>query len=112
SPPPSPRSLPQGPHLRLQYDSVALRLFDEARFQYTALPPAEVGRLLRWGGRDPDVRLAAAGSLAPINRWRPVLWDPWWWGPPYYPGYLPPRLDDVLGQALPVGPVQPDPPLP
>jgi hypothetical protein len=89
----------------LQFDYGDLRLFDEERFQYTAIPPGDVGRLLRWGGRDPDARLATASSS--LYWRRPGYWSPWWWGPPYYWDYPPPRLDDVLGQALPVGTLQP-----
>ncbi|MBI4011796.1 MAG: hypothetical protein HY359_05780 [Candidatus Rokubacteria bacterium] len=104
-----------GSALPIGYDYGDLRLFDEARFQYTALPPADVGRLLRWGEGEPEVRLAAAGAaVAPLHwRHRPLFWDPWWdpwWGgPPYYPSwpYAPPRVDDVLTQALPVGTLQP-----
>ncbi len=104
-----------GSALPIGYDYGDLRLFDEARFQYTALPPADVGRLLRWGEGEPGVRLAAAGTaVAPLHwRHRPFFWDPWWdpwWGgPPYYPSwpYAPPRVDDVLTQALPVGTLQP-----
>jgi len=91
----------------LQYDYGDLRLFDEARFQYTAIPPGDVGRLLRWGGRDPEARLAAAATSASLSWRRPGFWYPWWWGPPYYWDYWPPRSDDILGQALPAGTLQP-----
>ena len=106
-----------GSALPFGYDYGDLRLFDEARFQYTAMPPADVGRLLRWGKAEPGVRLAAAGTIAVPVHWRhrplfwnPWWWDPWWWGPPYHPSgsyYPPPRVDDVLIQALPVGTLQP-----
>jgi hypothetical protein len=93
----------------LQYDYADLRLFDDQRFQYTALPPVEVGRLLRWSG--PDVLVAAAGTTLPHRRRavvRDPLWDPWWgwglWGWPY--PYWPVSLEDVLAQALPVGPLE------
>jgi hypothetical protein len=92
----------------LAYDYADLRLFDEGRFQYTALPPADVGRLLRWGEGEPAPVLLASRSGSYWHRrsrfWSPWWWDPWW-GAPYY--YVPPRLDDVLGQALPVGTLQP-----
>lgn len=104
--------------LPLQYDYADLRLFDEARFQYTALPPAEVERILRAAGAGEGVLTAAAEPVAaPILRrrfvrdpvrdpwwWGPPSWDPWWWYPPY--SYPPPRLDDVYLEALPVGTVQ------
>jgi hypothetical protein len=96
-----------GSPLPLAYDYGDLRLFDEGRFQYTAMPPADVGRILRWSDApSPGVVVAAAGTSASLRRGRrpvfghPFWWDPWWWGPPYY---APPRLDDVLTQALPVG---------
>jgi hypothetical protein len=92
----------------LSYDYADLRLFDEGRFQYTALPPADVGRLLRWGGgSEPAPVMVATRGRHWHGRsyfWNPWWWDPWW-GAPYY--YVPPRLDDVLGQALPVGTLQP-----
>jgi hypothetical protein len=88
----------------LQFDYADLRLFDEQRFQYNAIPPGDVTRLLRWGGRDPDARLAT--TSASIFWRRPGYWYPYWWGPPYYWDYAP-RLDDILGQALPVGTLQP-----
>lgn len=103
-----------GSALPLAYDYGDIRLFDEARFQYTAMPPADVGRILRWSGAAPPglpsgPMIAAAGTSVPLHRWRrplfrdPFWWDPWWWGPPYSPYWPPPRLDDVLTQALPVG---------
>jgi hypothetical protein len=92
----------------LVYDYADLRLFDEGRFQYTALPPADVGRLLRWGGASEPapVLLATRGGYwhRRSHFWSPFWWDPWW-GAPYY--YVPPRIDDVLSQALPVGALQP-----
>ena len=32
----------------VEYDYGGFRLFDDARFQYTALPPTEVVRIMRW----------------------------------------------------------------
>jgi hypothetical protein len=96
----------------LHYDYVDLRLFDDQRFQYTALPPVEVGRLLRWSG--PDILVAAAGPMLAHRRraviWDP-FWDPWWgwggWGWPYWPYWQAPlSVEDVLAQALPVGPLE------
>lgn len=94
------------------YEYGDLRLFDEARFQYTALPPAEVARILRYArGPGAEVRLAAAEAVAlPFHRRRPLFWDPWWWDPWWWPPALypvSPPVDDVLTQALPVGPLQP-----
>ena len=93
----------------MAYDYPDLRLFDDARYQYTALPPAEVERILRGSG-PPGGALAAwaAAGTAPLHRrwplWDPWWWDPWWgWPPAYAP---PPRLDEVFLQALPVGPLQ------
>ena len=96
----------------LEYDYPGFRLFDDSRFQYTALPPAEVERIFRWraGG---EVRLAATSSSPPILR-RRVVPDPtdWWWdrhgwyGWPWYsPGY--PAFRDVYLRALPMGALQP-----
>ncbi len=101
-----------GTTLTLRYDYADLKLFDEARFQYTALPPADVARILRAvGGTSPaaPVALAAAGlSSAPLHWRRPFSWDPWWWGNPSYPyAWPPPRHDDIFIQALPVGALDP-----
>ena len=102
-----------GSPLPLRYDYPDLKLFDEARFQYTALPPADVARILRAVGEtNPAARvaLAAAGtSSVPLHWRRPFFWDPWWWGPAYYPYpyYPPPRYDDIFVQALPVGVLDP-----
>jgi hypothetical protein len=83
----------------IQFAYGDLQLFDEERFQHTAMPPEDVGRLLRWGGRDPDARLAeASASVA----WRqPALWYPWWWGPPLLLGLraAPPRRGSRPGAA-------------
>jgi hypothetical protein len=96
----------------LRYDYDDLRLFDDERFQYTALPPVEVVRLLRWSGSRSLV--AAAGATLPHRRraviWDP-FWDPWWgwgyWGRPYWPYWdWPVSAEDVLTQALPVGPLE------
>jgi hypothetical protein len=104
--------LSNGATTPLEYDYPGFRLFDDARFQYTALPPAEVERILRWraGG---EVRLAATTSPTPILR-RRLVPDPtdWWWDrygwygwPWYYPGPLP--FGDVYLRALPMGTLQP-----
>ena len=104
-------SLSNGAVAPLHCDYTGFRLFDDARFQYTALPPAEVERILRWRA-DGEVRLAATGSPPPILRRRFVpdpYWDWWWWDrygwPWYYPG--PPSLGDVYVRALPMGTLQP-----
>jgi hypothetical protein len=103
----------------VEYDYPGFRLFDDSRFQYTALPPVEVEHILRWraGG---EVRLAATGSPPPIIRRRVVpapsdwWWDRYgwpygWYGWPYgwygWPGYAP--LGDVYVRALPMGALQP-----
>ncbi|HEV8307787.1 MAG TPA: hypothetical protein VGW35_08965 [Methylomirabilota bacterium] len=102
----------------LRYDYGDLRLFDTDRFQYTALPPIEVARILRAGwGRTPGavpgptVVAAAGASLGALHRrrfgWDPWEWGPPWWYPPYYPYPLPPSVDEVLREALPVGTLQP-----
>ena len=91
----------------VRYEYPDLRLFDEARFQYTALPPAEVGRILRWSEADGPVQVAAADRVIVPHTRRWLFWDPWWWGPPYYYYPPPPRLDDVMLQALAVGALQP-----
>jgi hypothetical protein len=103
----------------VQYDYTGFRLFDDSRFQYTALPPAEVERILRWRA-DGEARLAAIGSPPPILRRRIVpdpVWDSWWWDrygwygwPWYYPWYYPwpPPVGDVYLRALPMGTLQPD----
>lgn len=93
--------------LPVRSDYPDLRLFDEARFQYTALPPAEVGRLLQWSGADEPVRVAAAARVTVPHARRWLFWDPWWWSGPYPSLPPPPRLDDVMLQALPVGALQP-----
>ena len=101
--------LVNGTAVPLTYDYPDLRLFDQARFQYTALPPAEVGRILRGSGPAGGAVVAAASTgTAPLHRRWPLgdpwRWDPWWgWPPAYAP---PPRLDEVFLQALPVGPLQ------
>ena len=104
--------LSNGATTPLEYDYPGFRLFDDSRFQYTALPPAEVERLLRWraGG---EARLAATTSPPPILR-RRLIPDPtdWWWDrygwygwPWYYPGS--PPVGDVSLRALPMGALQP-----
>ena len=94
------------------FDHADLRLFDESRFQYTALAPVEVERILRAAGSltmpvDAPLRLAAAVEQPsqPVLRRRvvpPVYWDPWWSWPAYPYGWQP-RLDDIYLQALRVG---------
>ena len=95
----------------VDYDYESFRLFDDSRFQYTALPPIEVERILRWRAQG-EVRLAAMGS-PPIAVRRPVVVTTpgWWWGrygwwgwPWYYPGFPPPS--DIYLRALPVGTLQ------
>jgi hypothetical protein len=105
-------TLSNGAAAPLRYDYIDFRLFDDSRFQYTALPPAEVERILRWrsGGEE---RLAAVGA-PPVIRRRVVsdpYWDRWWgpyglhWWPWYYPGG--PITGDVYARALPMGMLQP-----
>lgn len=94
----------------VDFDFESFRLFDDSRFQYTALPPIEVERILRWRAQG-EVRLAAMGSRPPVVR-RPVVpvapgwWGPYgWWGWPwYYPGFPPPS--DIYLRALPMGALQ------
>jgi hypothetical protein len=95
----------------VDYDYESFRLFDDSRFQYTALPPVEVERILRWRAQG-EVRLAAMGSRPPVVH-RPVVpvapvwwWGPYgWWGWPwYYPGF--PPASDIYLRALPVGALQ------
>jgi hypothetical protein len=107
-------SLANGAPVPLHYDYRSFRLFDDSRFQYTALPPAEVERILRARVAGED-RLADAGSSSAPRRRRVVrepYWYSWGWppyawygGPWYYPGR--PFLDDVYLRALPEGPLQP-----
>lgn len=106
-------TLSNGAGAPVVYDYPDFRLFDDARFQYTALPPAEVERILRWrtGG---EARLAAISSPPPVIR-RRVAPDPsdWWWdrygwyGWPWYNPRRPP-VGDVYLRALPMGALQPD----
>jgi hypothetical protein len=105
-------SLTNGTTSPLHYDYGSFRLFDDSRFQYTALPPVEVERILRARAAVED-RLAAAGA-GPVLRRRTVIPDPYWypwdWGwyggwPWYYPA--PPPLEDIYLRALPAGPLQP-----
>jgi hypothetical protein len=106
-------TLSNGAAAPLRYDYIDFRLFDDARFQYTALPPVEVERILRWH-TGLEERLAAVGA-PPIIRRRVVpdlYWDRWWWEP-YgwygWPWYYPwvPYLGEVHARALPVGTLQP-----
>ena len=95
----------------IEYDYLGFRLFDDARFQYTALPPDEVERILRWRAAG-EVRLAAVSSPPPVLR-RRIVPEPsdWWWdrygwyGWPWYVG--PPAIGDVYLRALPMGALQP-----
>jgi hypothetical protein len=105
-------TLSNGAAVPLQYDYIGFRLFDDARFQYTALPPVEVERILRWSAGD-GVRLAATSSPPPVIRRRvgPEPTD-WWWDryrwygwPWYYPPY--PPTGDVYLRALPMGGLEP-----
>jgi hypothetical protein len=101
--------LSNGAAVPVSYEHAGVRLFDDARFQYTALPPEEVERILRSRGGE-DLRLAAAGSPPPVRRrvLRDPFWDWWWWdryGPPWY--YPPPSLEDLYLMALPMGVLQP-----
>ena len=98
----------------VDYDYVSFRLFDDARFQYTALPPIEVERILRSRAQG-DVRLAALSSPPPVLHRQvvpdvPVGWWGYGWGwwpgwPWYYPRY--PYLGDIYLHALAMGPLQP-----
>jgi hypothetical protein len=105
-------ALSNGAAAPLRYDYIDIRLFDDSRFQYTALPPEEVERILRWRS-DGDARLAAVGA-PPVIRRRVTpepIWDPWWhpygwygW-PWYYPGA--PLTGEIYARALPMGVLQP-----
>ncbi|HEY7142300.1 MAG TPA: hypothetical protein VIE44_19575 [Methylomirabilota bacterium] len=104
--------LSNGASAPLEYDYTGFRLFDDTRFQYTALPPVEVERILRWRSGT-EVRLAATSSPPPVMR-RRVIPDPgdWWWdrygwdGWPWYYPWLPP-IGDIYRRALPMGALQP-----
>jgi hypothetical protein len=105
-------TLVNGAAVPVQYDYVGFRLFDDARFQYTALPPAEVERILRWRAGD-GVRLAATSSPPPVIR-RRIVPQPtdWWWDrygwygwPWYYPPY--PPAGDIYLRALPMSGLEP-----
>ena len=105
-------TLSNGAAIPVEFDYIGFRLFDDARFQYTALPPVEVERILRWRAGD-GVRLAATGSPPPVMR-RHIIPGPadWWWDrygwygwPWYYPGYSP--AGDVYLRALPMGTLEP-----
>jgi hypothetical protein len=93
----------------LRYEYADFQLFDEGRFQYTALPPSDVVWILRWGRLDDaaPVMTVWGGRGLYGGRWW-LFWDPWWWGPPYYYARppAPPRLDSVLTRALAVGTLQ------
>jgi len=98
----------------VEFDYVSFRLFDDARFQYTALPPVEVERILRWRTQG-EVRLAALSSPPPVLHRQVVPAVGWccgygwgWW--PGWPWYYPPRylvLSDIYLHALPMDPLQP-----
>lgn len=105
-------SLTNGTASLLQYDYGSFRVFDDLRFQYTALPPVEVERILRARGAAGD-RVAAVGA-PPVLRRRAVVPEPYWypswdWGwygwPWYYPA--PPPYGDIYLHALPPGPLLP-----
>ena len=94
----------------LRFDYVDLRLFDDSRFQYTALPPGEVERILRWRSAAEE-RLAAVSSPPPVIRRRNLpdpYWDRWWdgYGWPWY-SYPGPYAGEVYARALPMGELQP-----
>jgi len=101
----------------IRYEYSSFRLLDDQRFQYTALAPVDVERILRARAETP-VRLAATSSPPPILRRQvtpPADWGaPWYpygwpWAYPYgWPWYAPQRLEDIYLQALPVGDVEPD----
>ncbi len=106
-------TLSNGAAVPVQYDYIGFRLFDDARFQYTALPPVEVERILRWRAGD-GARLAATSSPPPVIR-RRIVPEPtdWWWDrygwygwPWYYPPY--PPAGDVYLRALPMGGLEPE----
>jgi hypothetical protein len=92
------------------YEHAGFRLFDEARFQYTALPPADVEHILRARGGG-VFRLAAASPPPGLRRPRvpDPFWDWWWWDRYGWPWSAPPpaRLEEVYLRALPVGALQP-----
>jgi hypothetical protein len=109
-------SLANNAAVPVDFDYVSFRLFDDARFQYTALPPIEVERILRWRAQG-EVRLAALNSPPPVLHRQvapdvPVLWCcgygwGWWPGWPWYsPRYS--NLGDIYLHALPMGALQPD----
>lgn len=96
----------------LAYGYAGFRLFDETRYQYPALPPDEVARVLRWVEAEPIGPAAVvevSGRPAPRRR----VVDPWlggwgWWGPWGWPWpYVPPGLANVYLSALPEGPLDP-----
>ena len=106
-------SLTNGSTSPLHYEYQGFWVFDDSSFQYTALPPVEVERILRSRAEWPD-RLAAISSPPPIIRRRIVtepIWYPWAWAP--YGWYDWPRyyrgvpFDDVYLHALAMGPLQP-----
>src|SRR5262249_34127466 len=95
----------------VEYDYVSFRLFDDARFQYTALPPVEVERILRWRAQG-EVQLAALSSPPPVLHRQvvpdvPIGWCCGWGGgggpgwPWYYPRY--PVLSDIYLHPPPMG---------
>jgi hypothetical protein len=97
------------PSAPVAYGYPSFRLQDDHRFQYVALAPVDVERILRSrGGGGVQV---AASSPPPILRRRIVpdpYWDYWWWdryGWGWY--YAPPPLQDVYLRALPIDPLQP-----
>lgn len=108
-------TLTNGTPSPVEFDYPSFRLFDDTRFQYTALPPAEVERVLRWRVGEP-VRLAAVSSPPPVLRRRSGMppcdpcWGPWWRaGYEWYgwPWYGRPPIGDVYQRALAMEPLQP-----
>jgi hypothetical protein len=106
-------SLTNGASGPVHYDYPSFRIFDDARFQYTALPPFEVERILRWRADEGPDRLAAIGSPPPVLR-RRVVPSPYWdssWGDRYewygWPWYGRPPVGDIYLRALGMGPLGP-----
>jgi hypothetical protein len=103
--------LVNGAAVPVTYDYASFRLFDDARFQYTALAPVDVERILR-SRVDRRAWMAAAGPPPPLlwhRSLRRPYWDPWWWDRYYYDPwyYAPPPMEDIYLRALPAGALQP-----
>jgi hypothetical protein len=96
----------------LGYERTGFRLFDDERYQYPALSPAEVARRYLSAVTDP-VQVAVAGDEPPPVGRRRVVPAPWpggWWGRwPWWDPYLavPASVADVYALALPDGPLAP-----